>query len=221
MDEAPADKVLILNLPILPQGVAGIIPKLEGWYTQVWGHSHQHWRSFFGMLTWIFGDVKSNEVHVHQHDRAGGFVNSAKQKVKWFWASMEHTLPESAIHEVSAPIVLLNWKESESQMALQKLHTQSYQQILAGNGYGIADTKESAGTCIWYRNKTVTGLNGDHHHLFFFLKTPIWLKFIMTKTTLFTGRNKICQQNMVVSGCGHMRRHLRQMPTIVLYNPRP
>lgn len=39
---------------------------------------------FFDMLTWIFGDIKENVVHLHEHDRAAGFLQLEKGRVRWF-----------------------------------------------------------------------------------------------------------------------------------------
>ena len=49
---------------------------------------------FFDMLTWIFGGVRQNIVHIHQHDRAAGFLQLEKARVRWFLSIDESTLPK-------------------------------------------------------------------------------------------------------------------------------
>jgi UDP-N-acetyl-2-amino-2-deoxyglucuronate dehydrogenase len=47
---------------------------------------------FYDMLTWIFGDVKQNIVHVLSHDRAAGFLELENARVKWFLSINENAL---------------------------------------------------------------------------------------------------------------------------------
>lgn len=165
VEEAPADKVFDFELTYITSRGSwyytswkGDIHKSGGIATNIGVH-------FFDMLTWIFGDVKSNEVHVHQHDRAGGTIEFSKAKVRWFLSINEHTLPESAIRQGKRTYrsVKLEGEEIEFSDGFTELHTQSYQQILAGNGYGISDTRKALELVYDIRNKTVTGLKGDHH----------------------------------------------------------
>jgi UDP-N-acetyl-2-amino-2-deoxyglucuronate dehydrogenase len=39
---------------------------------------------FFDMLSWIFGDVQQNIVHVHTHDTAAGYLEFNKARIRWF-----------------------------------------------------------------------------------------------------------------------------------------
>lgn len=36
------------------------------------------------MLSWIFGDLKQNTVHVNTHDRSVGYLEFEKVRVRWF-----------------------------------------------------------------------------------------------------------------------------------------
>jgi UDP-N-acetyl-2-amino-2-deoxyglucuronate dehydrogenase len=38
---------------------------------------------FFDMLSWIFGDVKENKLHLHENDQAAGFLGLEKANVDW------------------------------------------------------------------------------------------------------------------------------------------
>src|SRR6056297_492641 len=49
---------------------------------------------FFDMLTWIFGDIKENIVHLHEHDRAAGFLQLEKARVRWFLSINNNNIPE-------------------------------------------------------------------------------------------------------------------------------
>lgn len=39
---------------------------------------------FFDMLTWIFGDVKENIVHISEPHKAAGYLCLEKARVHWF-----------------------------------------------------------------------------------------------------------------------------------------
>jgi UDP-N-acetyl-2-amino-2-deoxyglucuronate dehydrogenase len=39
---------------------------------------------FFDMLSWIFGSVQENIVHVQTHNTAAGFLEFEKARVRWF-----------------------------------------------------------------------------------------------------------------------------------------
>lgn len=97
---------------------------------------------FFDMLTWIFGDVKENQLHLSTHDRAAGYLQLKKANVKWFLSINENTLPETVKQRDGKTYraILIDGKEFEFSDGFTELHTQSYQQILEGNGFGIAES---------------------------------------------------------------------------------
>jgi len=39
---------------------------------------------FFDMLSWIFGDLEDQKIHIHSHDRAAGVLTFKNARVKWF-----------------------------------------------------------------------------------------------------------------------------------------
>ena len=49
------------------------------------------------MLTWIFGPVKENIVHVKSHDRVAGFLGLEKARVRYFLSINGDNLPENAV----------------------------------------------------------------------------------------------------------------------------
>lgn len=48
---------------------------------------------FFEMLTWVFGKIKDNKVHIHAHDRASGYLELEKARVRWFLSINDLLLP--------------------------------------------------------------------------------------------------------------------------------
>ena len=122
---------------------------------------------FFDMLTWIFGDIKENIVHLHEHDRAAGFLDLEKARVRWFLSINYDTIPEKIKQNGVRTFrsITVDGDEFEFSGGFTELHTQSYESILHGNGFRISDTQKSIQTVFDIRNSTPIGLKGDYHPL--------------------------------------------------------
>jgi UDP-N-acetyl-2-amino-2-deoxyglucuronate dehydrogenase len=120
---------------------------------------------FFDMLCWIFGPVKENKVHVHTHDRAAGFLGLEKARVRWFLSIDYDALPEAvkASGKRTYRSLTMNGEAIEFSDGFTELHSDSYRQILAGEGFGLASTKPSISVAYEIRNATPIGLQGDYH----------------------------------------------------------
>jgi UDP-N-acetyl-2-amino-2-deoxyglucuronate dehydrogenase len=120
---------------------------------------------FYDMLTWIFGDIKKNIVHIQTHDRASGFFELEKARVRWFLSINADTLP----NEVKAKggrtyrSLSIEGEEVEFSNGFTELHTHSYEQILNGNGFGIDEARKSIEIVHNIRNAETIGLVGDYH----------------------------------------------------------
>jgi UDP-N-acetyl-2-amino-2-deoxyglucuronate dehydrogenase len=120
---------------------------------------------FFDMLLWLFGDVKNNIVHLHTYDRAAGYLEFAKARVRWFLSIDANTLPDSARQKNMRTYrsMTLEGEEIEFSDGFTDLHTRSYEEILKGNGFGVADTLPSIRIASDIRNTTPIGLKGEFH----------------------------------------------------------
>lgn len=100
---------------------------------------------FFDMLTWIFGDVRENVVQVHEKDQAAGFLRLEKANVNWHLSINADHLPEPCKEQGKRIFrsITVDGDEVEFSDGFTDLHTRSYEQILAGNGYGIEDARKS------------------------------------------------------------------------------
>jgi UDP-N-acetyl-2-amino-2-deoxyglucuronate dehydrogenase len=119
----------------------------------------------FDMLTWIFGKVKQNIVHVYEPERAAGFLYLEKARVRWFLSLNYHDLPPEAVSRglMSYRLMTINGEEIEFSKGFTDLHTITYQNILAGNGFGIDDATESIELTNNIRNSKQVGIKGDYH----------------------------------------------------------
>ncbi len=120
---------------------------------------------FFDMLIWIFGGVEKNVIHVHEHDRASGFLQLKKARVRWFLSINSETLPEVAIKEGHRTYrsIKVDDQEIEFSKGFTELHTRSYQHILDGKGFDIAEARPSIEVVANIRNEKPKGLVGDYH----------------------------------------------------------
>ena len=122
---------------------------------------------FFDMLTWIFGDIQENVVHLHVHDRAAGFLQLEKARVRWFlsinYDSISEDVREKGLRTFRS--ITVDGDEFEFSGGFTELHTRSYEEILRGNGFRISEAEKAINTVHEIRHKNPLGLKGDYHPL--------------------------------------------------------
>jgi UDP-N-acetyl-2-amino-2-deoxyglucuronate dehydrogenase len=122
---------------------------------------------FFDMLAWVFGAAKQNMVHLHTHDRAAGWLELERARVRWFLSINADTLP----HEAKATgkrthrSITMDGAEIEFSEGFGDLHTLSYQHIMQGKGFGLSDALPAVLLAHDIRNAAPVGLSGDYHPL--------------------------------------------------------
>ena len=122
---------------------------------------------FFDMLTWIFGEIKENVVHLHEHDRAAGFLQLEKARVRWFLSINYDTIPEKVKQKGMRTFrsITVDGDEFEFSGGFTELHTRSYEGILDGKGFRISEAENAIKTVHDIRHQTPKGLSGDYHPL--------------------------------------------------------
>lgn len=120
---------------------------------------------FFDMLTWIFGKVKNNVVHVHQDDKAAGYLELEKARVKWFLSTDYNTLPDDIklSNKRTFRSMVLDGEFIEFSDGFTDLHTKTYEQILLGNGFGLMDAYPSIDIVYQIRNTKVSNSMEEAH----------------------------------------------------------
>lgn len=120
---------------------------------------------FFDMLVWIFGKVKTNIVHLQTHDRASGYLELERARVRWFLSINQDTLPESILSKGKSIYrsLTLEGQEIEFSEGFVDLHTESYSGILEGKGFGLQEARSSVGLVHDIRQQKGIGLIGDYH----------------------------------------------------------
>ncbi|MEZ5104219.1 MAG: Gfo/Idh/MocA family oxidoreductase [Draconibacterium sp.] len=119
----------------------------------------------FDMLTWIFGNVKENIVHVYNQNKAAGFLQLEKARIRWFLSLDYSDLPRQALEKNMRTYrsISVAGEEVEFSGGFDNLHTATYQNILSGNGFGIDDVRESIELTDHVRNITPIGIKGEYH----------------------------------------------------------
>jgi len=109
---------------------------------------------FFDMLLWIFGDVKETKLEKYEFDHASGFIKLDKANVHWSLSINEEHLPESVKAQGKRTFrsLQMNGREIEFSDGFTDLHTISYQEILKGNGFSLAEARPSIELAYRIRN---------------------------------------------------------------------
>ncbi len=144
---------------------------------------------FFDMITWIFGDVKENIVHLYEPDKAAGFLQLEKARVRWFLSLDDQDLPKFATERGMRTFrsITVDGEEIEFSGGFTDLHTVTYQNILNGNGFGIEDARESIELTDFVRNARPIGLKGNYH--------PFLKKYISISYQTSGGSINLLEQN--------------------------
>ncbi|MDQ2719002.1 MAG: Gfo/Idh/MocA family oxidoreductase [Bacteroidota bacterium] len=100
---------------------------------------------FFDMLMWIFGEVSENIVIEHSKDTASGILELEKASVKWRLSIDVNTLPAEvkAAGKRTYRALNIDGDSFEFSEGFTELHTKSYNEILAGNGFPLMETRKS------------------------------------------------------------------------------
>ncbi len=122
---------------------------------------------FYDMLTWVFGPVEENVVHIHTHDRAAGYLRLKKARVRWFLSINYDCLPEAvkARGLRTYRSIQIEGDEFEFSGGFTELHTRSYQAILEGKGFGLEENRTAIQIVHDIRKAVSVGLTGDYHPL--------------------------------------------------------
>ena len=167
VEDGPSDKIYDIDLTYLTSrgkwyytSWKGDLEKSGGIATNIGVH-------FYDMLTWVFGGLKSQTVHLHTHDRASGTMHLEKANVRWFLSINFDVIPEKEKQEGKRTYrsITVDGKEIEFSEGFTELHTVSYDSILRDKGYRIGDTREAIQIVHDIRHAKPVGLKGDYHPL--------------------------------------------------------
>jgi UDP-N-acetyl-2-amino-2-deoxyglucuronate dehydrogenase len=120
---------------------------------------------FFDMLGWIFGNTKTNIVHLSEQNKASGFLELENARIRWFLSLDYNDIPQlvKVKGKRTYRSITVDGEEVEFSEGFTDLHTLSYSEILAGNGHGLQDARQSVETVYTIRNTKPVGNKGEYH----------------------------------------------------------
>jgi len=143
------------------------------WYLQSWkgdekksgGIATNIGVHFYDMLHFIFGALQENVVHHSDDTMAAGYLEYEKARVRWFLSVDYKYVPESAKAEGQRTYrsITVDGEEIEFSGGFTDLHNRSYEEILAGRGFGLEENRVAIETVSLIRNATPVGLSGEYH----------------------------------------------------------
>ncbi len=100
---------------------------------------------FFDMLQWIFGSMIDFSVDEKSNDTNSGTLDLERARVKWFLSINSDNLPDSIKKNglTTFRSLRIEGDQIEFSNGFTDLHTESYHQIIQGNGFGLKETKSS------------------------------------------------------------------------------
>jgi UDP-N-acetyl-2-amino-2-deoxyglucuronate dehydrogenase len=120
---------------------------------------------FYDMLSWIFGEVEENIVHLKEPDASAGYFKLKNATVRWFLSVNYDYIPQEVKDKGQRTYrsITVDGDEIEFSGGFTDLHTRSYQEILKGNGFGLDEAYNSISTVSTIRNQEPIGLKGNYH----------------------------------------------------------
>ncbi len=141
----PADKVVNVDIRYITSrgrwymySWKGDVQKSGGVATNIGIH-------FFDMLVWVFGGMRSLKVHQNGEKRASGVLTLERAQVSWLLSIDENDLPAAVAAQGKRTwrCLTIDGQELEFSDGFTDLHTQSYQEILAGRGFRVETARPS------------------------------------------------------------------------------
>lgn len=165
VDAAPKDKIFDVDLTYLTSRGNWYYTSWKGDKDKSGGIATNIGVHFYDMLSWVFGDLQKNDVHVQTHDRAAGYLEFKRARVRWFLSINYDVLPEEikVKGQRTYRSITIEGEELEFSGGFTDLHTKVYQGILDGQGYGLEDARTAIEIVHNIRNAYPIGLKGDYH----------------------------------------------------------
>lgn len=143
------------------------------WYLQSWkgdikksgGIATNIGVHFFDMLHFIFGDLQENIVHHTSDTKAAGYLEYENARVRWFLSVDVEDVPvdQLAKGQRTYRSITVDGEEIEFSGGFTDLHIRSYEEILAGRGFGLEENRTAIRTVAAIRSAHPLGRQGNYH----------------------------------------------------------
>lgn len=143
------------------------------WYLQSWkgdtsksgGIATNIGVHFFDMLHFVYGELQHNIVHLATPTKAAGYLEYQRARVRWFLSIDVNDIPEAerAVGKRTYRSLTANGTNIEFSDGFTDLHTRSYEEILAGRGFGLEENRVAIETVASIRNATMQPIGQLSH----------------------------------------------------------
>lgn len=143
------------------------------WYLQSWkgddaksgGIATNIGVHFYDMLHFVFGKLQANQVHYRSATKAAGYLEYEKARVRWFLSVDINDVPVDVrdTGQRTYRSITADGESIEFSGGFTDLHTVSYQEILAGRGFGLEENRVAIETVAHIRHAELSPLAGDYH----------------------------------------------------------
>lgn len=119
---------------------------------------------FFDMLHFLFGARQESVVHLKQPTRAAGYLEFEHARVRWFMSLDVADIPvhASGAGQRTYRSITIDGNEIEFSGGFTDLHTRSYEEILAGRGFGLDDNRTAIGIVSDIRHAPIVTSHERH-----------------------------------------------------------
>jgi len=165
VDSAPKNKTFDIDLTY--------ITSRGNWYYTSWKGDPQKSGGvatnigvhFYDMLSWIFGPLQRNVLHIQSFDRASGYLEFKQARVRWFLSINYDNLPKEIKLKGQRTFrsITIEGEELEFSGGFTDLHTKVYTSILEGKGFGLEEARQAIDIVHSIRNSKPIGAKGSYH----------------------------------------------------------
>jgi len=120
---------------------------------------------FFDLLLWLFGGVESSEVHKRDIDCWSGALQLKNADVRWYLSTRPEDLPTACRQKGQSAYrsLTIDGNELEFSTGFSDLHTRVYENILAGDGFGVESARPSVELVYGLRQASVQSGGARRH----------------------------------------------------------
>ena len=145
------------------------------WYLQSWkgevnksgGIATNIGVHFFDMLSFLFGARQDSLVHLNEPTKASGYLEFEHARVRWFLSLDVNDVPALGREQGQRTYrsITVDGNELEFSGGFTDLHTRSYEEILAGRGFGLEENRSAIETVGAIRDAEITTTGEIHPFL--------------------------------------------------------
>lgn len=164
MQTAPKDRKVEVDLTY--------ITSRGNWYLQSWkgedrksgGIATNIGVHFYDMLHFVYGPLQENIVHLHEATRAAGYLEYERARVRWFLSVDVNDVPTAERNKGKRTYraIIADGQSIEFSDGFTDLHTRSYEEILAGRGFGLEENRVAIETVAHIRGAPIAN-RGEIH----------------------------------------------------------